>query len=113
MKLKYKWIAVLTVVIVVIALGAVIGLNFKRNKDTTPANMNFVIEDTLKDGDNKKVKVFLLAGQSNASGVASVAELDKNIDKVKFDEYSEGYENIYINYYNDNGNNASNGFVIT
>ena len=35
---------------------------FDTKKDNTEVNMNFVINDTLDDGENQKVKVFILAG---------------------------------------------------
>ena len=64
--------------------------------------MEFVINDTLENGNGEKVKVFLLAGQSNASGVSHTSELKKNISEDKFLEYEAGYNNVFINYYNDN-----------
>lgn len=112
MRFKKKWIVCLVVLITLITVGIVYYCNRDHSKiDDTQANMKFVINDTLSDGNNKKVKVFLLAGQSNASGVSSETELKNNISKEKFTEYQEGYSNVYINYYNDNGSNKSLGFT--
>lgn len=72
---------------------------------------NFVINDYLEDGNNERVKVILLSGQSNASGVSSTQYLKSNITEEEFEKYSNGFDNIYINYFVDNGNNTSNGFV--
>jgi hypothetical protein len=112
MKLKKRYIIlIIAVLVLVILLGGY--FYFKNNglRDSTPANMEFVINDTLENGNGEKVKVFLLAGQSNASGVSHTSELKKNISEDKFLEYESGYSNVFINYYNDNGNNFSSGFT--
>ena len=78
--------------------------------DNNSSNIDFVIKDNLPNGQNAKVKVILLGGQSNASGCSRDDYLQKNISAEKYSEYKEGYDNIYINYYV-SGNNQSNGFV--
>lgn len=92
-------------VILLIIIGVFFGMNIFKN-----SKINFTINDTLTDGNGKKAKVVLLAGQSNASGCSSDAYLKMNIDEEKYKEYQEGYDNIYINYYA-TGTNVSNEFV--
>ena len=112
MKLKKRYIVLISIILVLsILLGVFFYLKNRDVVDTTDANMEFVINDTLENGNGEKVKVILLAGQSNASGVAHTNELVKNISEDKFLEYETGYENIFINYYNDNGSNKSLGFT--
>lgn len=114
MNLKKKTVIALIASVFIVALVVVIiCLRLREDSlgDDTLVNMNFVINDTLNEGEGQKVRVFLLAGQSNASGVARTSELKKNVSEDKFEEYQEGYDNIYINYYNENGNRASLGFT--
>lgn len=69
---------------------------------------NFKVLDTLPDGGGKNVKVILVNGQSNASGVSRVSCLtDEERGK-----YEKGFDNIYINYFCDNGFNTSNGAFV-
>lgn len=112
--MKRKVFLILIVVLIVTAGMCIGGYFFCGNKDkvdTTKANTDFIINDNLEKGNGKKVKVFLLAGQSNASGASHTKELKGNISEEKFSKYETGYNDIYINYYNDNGNNASLGFT--
>ena len=67
------------------------------------------VADTLPDGGGKRVSVILLGGQSNASGCSLDEYLQKNVTPEKYDEYSGGYDNVYINYLS--GKNMSGGFV--
>lgn len=66
----------------------------------------FAVRNNLPDGNGKKIKVILLNGQSNASGVSRVSCLT---DEQK-EKYGKGVDNVYINYFCDNGYNTSNGF---
>lgn len=111
MKNKKKIILLVVLVAVLLIIGICLYFSNRDVKDSTAANMEFTINDTLKDGEGKKVKVFLLAGQSNASGVASKEELKKNISDESYLKYQTGFYNVYINYYNDNGSNKSLGFI--
>ena len=108
---KKKKIILGLIILLLVSIVAVFALFAIKGKDTTDANMSFVINDTLIEGNGEKVKVFLIGGQSNADGVSIVSELEKNVSEDKFNEYKNGYENILINYYNSNGNNKSNGFT--
>jgi len=70
---------------------------------------DFKMMDTLCDGGNQKVKVILLNGQSNASGVSRVPYLKQQVSAEEFARYEKGYDTVYINYFNDNGMNTSAG----
>ena len=72
----------------------------------------FKVSDTLENGNGKKAKVIILAGQSNASGCSLNEYLEMNLPQDEYLEYENGYDNIYINYFV-SGNNISNGFVRT
>jgi len=43
-------------------------------------------------------KVFILAGQSNASGVAHNSELQKKISTEEYSKYENGFNNVLISY---------------
>lgn len=70
---------------------------------------NFPINDHLKDGENKKTKVIVLLGQSNASGCTYNSYLEKNAKKEDYERYKNGFDNILINYSIDNRSYTSNG----
>ena len=71
---------------------------------------NFAIKDTLEDGHGKKATVILLGGQSNASGCSLDEYLKMNVSEDQYNEYQNGYDNVYINYFV-SGNNESREFV--
>lgn len=85
----------------------------KRHKNSLDINFEFTIDDTLADGNGEEVKVIILAGQSNATGVAHSSILKQRVSEEKYAEYVNGYDNILINYLTENGINSSNGFVKT
>lgn len=64
--------------------------------------------DTLPAGKGKHVKVILLNGQSNASGCSRVAYLSAE-DQAR---YQNGFDNVRINYFCDNGFNRSYGAFV-
>ena len=80
--------------------------NFKVETDFTYDDKSVQIKDTLPTVRNKTAHVAFLYGQSNADGVSYV-ECLKTTDPDKFQEYSNGYENVYINFFNDGGVNTS------
>lgn len=90
-----------------------IGCGEKSKINSLKLNFDFVINDTLEDGNNKDVKVIILAGQSNATGVAHTEILKKKVSEEKYNEYVTGQKNVYINYNTENGLNKSEGFVHT
>ncbi len=89
------------------------GCKKEVEKNSLNLNFDFVVNDTLEDGKGEKVKVVMIAGQSNATGVAQTDILKEKVSKAKFDEYTHGYKNVYINYNTENGTNKSDGFVHT
>lgn len=76
------------------------------------AIQSFEVEDTLESVNNKTVKVILLYGQSNATGVAKNEYLSKN-DPEAYDKALNGYNNVLINFITENGNNSSNNKFVT
>ena len=69
-------------------------------------NNSVVIKDTLENVDGENAHIVLLYGQSNADGVSHNEYLLRN-DPAKYEEYSAGYENVYINFVNDKKGNTS------
>ena len=72
-------------------------------------NTNFVINDNLKDGENKDTKVIVLLGQSNASGCSLNSYLKMNLKEDEYSKYENGFDNILINYSIDNRSYTTNG----
>ena len=58
----------------------------------------FTVKDTLPDGNNQKVRVILLGGQSNASGCSRDDCLRQKVSPEQYAKYEAGFDNIYINY---------------
>lgn len=104
---KKKVVLVLAAVfgVAVIALGVHFGVNAYLD-----SQISYRVQDTLPNGQGKKVKVIFLAGQSNASGCSLDAYLKHNVAPEKYAEYETSYDNVYINYFV-SGNNISNAFV--
>lgn len=71
--------------------------------------INILVNDTLLNGNGQKATIILLGGQSNASGCSIDKYLQKNVSEKKYDEYQNGYDNVYINYLSTL--NTSGGFV--
>ena len=72
-------------------------------------NVDFPSCDDLPDGNGKAANVFLLLGQSNASGCSIVEYLQLNTDEATFAKYEAGFENVKINYCIDNQYVSSDG----
>ncbi len=110
---KIKYLLLLGVVLIMSLLLA----GCKDDTPTTPGdtvvvldmNTDFPINDTLPDGEGKKVKVVLLLGQSNASGASITKYLKENIGEDAFEKYENGYSNVLINYCIDDHNSTSAG----
>ena len=80
---------------------------FEIKGDFDYKDESYDIVDSLKIGRTNKAHIVLLYGQSNADGVSYNSCLEDK-DFAKFEEYRDGYDNVYINFYNDHGNNSSN-----
>lgn len=101
---KKRTIMLFIIFIFCILLVTCFGMCFSDNYD-----IYFQVSDTIPDGKGKKAKIILLAGQSNAVGCSIDQYLQKNISGEKYKEYSNGYDNVFINYFSDDV--SSNGFV--
>lgn len=103
-KKNKKIIFLILICFIIIGIGVYVGLYFiQKNK------ISYTINDTLEDGNGRTATVILLAGQSNASGCSLDSYLKNNVSDDKYEEYKNGYDNVYINYLS--GSNMSNGFV--
>ena len=79
------------------------------NPDDLEMHTNFPEPKNLPDGGGKRVKVILLMGQSNATGIGHVEYLQKNTTAEQFSKYESGFSSVLINYCVDNHRNCSNG----
>ena len=101
---KKGLLLILVVCAVIVAVGCFLwGYFYFKSKITVNVN------DTLPDGNGQRATIIILAGQSNASGCSIDEYLKKNVSKEKYEEYQNGYDNVYINYLSTL--NASGGFV--
>lgn len=89
----------------VIAFGSLFATTACKNNA-----IHFTVNDTLADGQGKKATVILLGGQSNASGCSRDEYLKQNVSAEKYEEYQNGYDNVYINYFA-SSTNESKAFV--
>ena len=115
MQLRYvKLVGILIITIIAVGLLIVVA-KILRLPEVAPmpinANAEFNFDTEIPKGNNKRARVVILAGQSNASGHTRDEYLKKYVSTEKYQEYENGYENVFINYYVDNGSNKSNGFV--
>ena len=104
---KIILLVISAIVFVAMVVGVCVGLHFYLKN-----NISFAIEDTLPQGNGKRARVILLAGQSNATGCSLNEYLKRNVTAEQYAEYQTGYDNVFINYYC-SGNNISSGFVKT
>jgi hypothetical protein len=70
---------------------------------------DFPTPENLPDGGGKRVKVVLLLGQSNATGVGRIKYLKEGTAPEQFAKYESGFDSVKINYCVDNHTNCSNG----
>ena len=70
---------------------------------------DYKISDNLPDSDGERARVIILIGQSNATGCSLTSYLEKGVTSEKYTEYSEGYDNVLINFSLDNGKYSSGG----
>ena len=105
MEKKVLFTAIAVFCLLIIGVGVFCGIFFYEDNQ-----IEYIVNDTLPDGQGKKATIILLAGQSNASGCSRDDCLKENISSEKYAEYEAGYDNVYINYFA-TGTNQSNGFV--
>ena len=113
---KVLFKAILCTVLALTVIGACIGGYFWWQHENWPGkaqNMNmhtdFQKPENLPAGNGQKVKVILLMGQSNATGIGRVEYLQKNVTGEQFANYENGFDSVWINYCVDNHRNCSNG----
>ena len=104
--MKIKNILFIILICILLAGTVIFAIKIYNNEMKT---FNFEINDTLPSGEGKTVRVVLLGGQSNASGCSRDDYLQKYVSEEKYEEYKNGYDNVYINYLS--GAKMSNGFV--
>lgn len=104
--MKIKNILFIILICILLAGAVIFAIKIFGNEMKT---FNFEINDTLPGGEGKTVRVVLLGGQSNASGCSRDDYLQKYVSEEKYEEYKNGYDNVYINYLS--GAKMSNGFV--
>ena len=103
---KKKALLIAGAILVACALVAVGVWIWQSMEEKPPV---YTVADTLPDGNGQRATVILLGGQSNASGCSLVEYLEKNVTEEAYAEYTNGFDNVYINYLA--GQNLSGGFV--
>lgn len=103
-KKRILFIVAISAICLVVALGGYFAFQYFGEEP-----IHFTVNDTLSDGHGKEATVILLGGQSNASGCSLDEYLKRNVSEEKYDQYQNGFDNIYINYLS--GANMSQEFV--
>lgn len=96
-KKKITWISLVVFAIAFLVFSFFFVKHYLDNRSEVE-KVKYTVKDTLPDGEGKTVRVILLGGQSNASGCSLDEYLQKNVSAQKYEEYSAGYDNVYINY---------------
>ena len=81
--------------------------SYEITTDFSYNNPNVKIADTLQNVSNQKAHIVFLYGQSNAEGSSRISYL-KEKDENAYNEYMQGYDNVYINFINHDGQYTSN-----
>jgi len=84
---------------------------YEVKSDFTYKDNTVNIIDNIPSVVGKKAHVVMLYGQSNADGVSYNEYLAKTFPEV-YVEYTPGFDDVLINFYNDGGNNSS-GYAFT
>ena len=116
MKKKRILLIVLCAALVFVGVAGGFGVYFWRRSVEWPGNaqdMNmhtdFPAPQNLPEGNGKRVKVVLLMGQSNATGIGRIQYLQQYTTPEQFAMYENGFDSVLINYCVDNHANCSNG----
>ena len=117
-KTIFKAILCITLAFVIVGVG--IGGYFWWRTSHWPGkaqkmniHADFPEPQNLPDGNGQRVKVILLMGQSNATGIGHIQYLKKNTTAEQFAKYQDGFESVWINYCVDNHRNCSNGEFVS
>ncbi len=115
-KLKLALKIALCAVLVLAIVGAGIGgYIWRRNAhwpgkpDKMKMHTDFSTPKNLPEGNGERVKVILLVGQSNATGIGRIKYLQQNTTPEQFAKYENGFDSVLINYCVDNHTNCSGG----
>lgn len=107
---------VLCIALALLVLGAGIGAPFLWRSIKWPnkpiemdMHTDFPLPQNLENGGGKRVKVILLMGQSNATGVGRIPYLKEGTTPEQFARYESGFDSVKINYCVDNHTNCSGG----
>ena len=113
-KILFK--AILCTVLALAVVGVGIGGYFWWRQETWPGravkmelHTSFLEPRDLPRGNGERVRVVLLLGQSNATGIGHVEYLQKGVTAEQFAKYENGFDSVWINYCVDNHRNCSNG----
>ena len=114
MKKVFKALLCLLLVAVIVAAGAGIYVWWRTSHWPGKAmemdmHTAFSAPQNLPAGNGKRVKVILLMGQSNATGIGRIQYLKGNTTPEQFAKYEAGFDSVKINYCVDNHTNCSNG----
>lgn len=116
MKRKRILIIVLCTVAVLIGVAGGIGaflwkrsVEWPGKPDRVEMHTDFSEPQNLPSGNGERVKVILLLGQSNATGIGRIKYLKENTTEEQFSKYESGFASVLINYCVDNHANCSNG----
>lgn len=111
---------ILCIVLVLAIVGASVGAylwwrisSWPGTPDDLKMHTDFSRPQNLPDGGGKRIKVILLLGQSNATGVGHVEYLKKNVTAEQYARYESGFDSVRINYCVDNHANCSNGEFVS
>ena len=107
-KKKVTWLSLVLLAIAFLVFSFFFVKNYLDSR-ISEEQITYTVRDTLPDGEGKTLRVILLGGQSNASGCSLDEYLKKNVSEEKYEEYSNGYDNVYINYLA--GDKMSEAFV--
>ena len=115
-KMKKIGKVILCVVLALAFFGAGFGAFLHWRSSNWPSkaikmdmHTEFSAPQNLPAGNGKRVKVVLLMGQSNATGIGRIQYLKDNTTPEQFAKYEAGFDSVKINYCVDNHTNCSNG----
>ena len=74
---------------------------------------NYELSTNLKEGNNERIHVIALLGQSNATGCSYNEYLKKSVDEEQYQIYEQGFENVKTVFCLDNHSYCSVGEFVT
>ena len=72
----------------------------------------YVMEDTLPDGQGQRVKVILLLGQSNATGCSLTSYLQQGVTAEEYTMFAQGFDSVQIHFSLDDQKYTSYGAFV-